>query len=382
MTILKGLKAPLRGVISKVWEKRAVFLAVFALVFSFRVFIAFWSGYRGTDIKYHLQASRGLLDGKLLYRDLRFDYPPLHAYFQAFFLQILGDNVLAAKMPAVLGDLAFAWLLHVVGGKIKPEYGRKLALCYLLFPLSVLSSDWFGLFDSVALFLMVTAIYCFLEGKDFLAAVFLGVGTMYKWFPLLAFVPILFHGILKRKVRQVVLYVFVIGVICVLVSAPFLLLDREKTIYYYLYNSRKMPDSFSVFRIFPVASETLPFVVQVVAVLVLFFLIVYKFKVFDDNSFEGITFFVALFIMLNKNLYPHYFLWVFPFIAYWYVYNDELFKLVFVLLVNTPLLGLFWFRNGEYVNASIALPLIFHVFNWTIIGYALLKERSKLSVEA
>jgi 4-amino-4-deoxy-L-arabinose transferase-like glycosyltransferase len=375
--LFKSLKTKTCEIISKVWKRHDIFITIFVIAFSLRVFVAVWSGYRGTDIKYHLNASRGLLEGLALYRDLRFDYPPLHAYFQAFFLKTLGDNALAAKMPAILGDLAFAWLLYLLGSRNKAEYGRKLSLCYLLFPLSVLSSNWFGLFDSVSLFLMAAAIYYSLKGQDFLAAVFIGVGTMYKWFPLLALIPIIFGEIADRKVKKILLYGIVVGTICLSVSLPFLLIDKEKTVYYYLYNSRKLPDSFSVFRIFPISSENLPFIVQVVAVFVLFYVIVYKHKVFDVKSVEGITFFAALFILLNKNLYPHYFLWVFPFIAYWYVCNDELLKLVFVLLVNTPLLGLFWFRNGEYVNSSIALPLIFHVFNWAVICYTVLKRVKK-----
>jgi 4-amino-4-deoxy-L-arabinose transferase-like glycosyltransferase len=106
------------------------------LVLTFiRIGIAYLSGYHGTDITDHLKASRGLLQGQSLYFDVRFDYVPLHAYLQAFFLKLLGDSVLSSKLPALIGDIGFAIVFYLIGKEVNENFGRKLSLAYLFLPL-------------------------------------------------------------------------------------------------------------------------------------------------------------------------------------------------------------------------------------------------------
>ncbi len=208
------------------------------------------------------------------------------------------------------------------------------------------------------------------KGKNLLAATLFGLGTMYKPFSILPVFPILVHRAVKKEWKTIFSYVSIISIICIIISSPFFFIDYEATIRGYLYNSGKMPDSLSIFNVLQIRSKNLPFVIQGTVLILLFLLIVYKFNVFESCSFESITLFLALFIMLNKNLYPHYFLWAFLFLAYWYIGNDKLIHLSFILSVDTFLCILYWI-NPTLTRIGITLPLAFQTINWSAIGYAI-----------
>lgn len=366
--------AYLRNIIAKSWNDYTVFITVCIVLYLLRLLIAIVSGHHGSDIIDHLVGAHGLLEGKLLYVDADFFYPPLHAYFQAFLLKTLGDTILVAKLPAIIGDAALTWALYHIGKRSSEVVGRQMALAYLLLPLSVLASDVLGLFDSVAIFLMILGIYYFLYDSLVASSFFIGFGAMYKFFPLLGAIPILaFLGIRKAWKNTFVYSVILLGT-CVAIIAPYLYFDVEATLRDLVFTGSKYPDSFSMYNILPLESATLPLVLQAI-LLVAAYLIIKKYGLFADCTFESITLFVALFIMLNKNIYPHYFLWAFPFFAYWFISNNELGKLALLMIVDTALLSLFWLNYGELVNSNAMLPLVFQALNWTAIVYIIYRQR-------
>ena len=296
--------------VARFWENPKIFIITCAILYIVRAFVAFYSGYHGTDIIEHLIASRGILQGQLLYADLRFDYTPLHAYLQAFFLIFLGDHAFAAKIPALLGDLALAGALYVVGQLKDIRLGRQLTLLYLCFPLSVITSDILGLFDSVALFLMILGIYFILKQEDGISAFSFGLGGMYKFIPFLALIPIFIGYLLKGDAKKMVTYILIIGITTTITVVPYLFLSSDAALHYILFNSTKFPDSFSIFRIIPVLYIMAFYLTVCVAGGNLWFC-TYVGKI-NIRSFEGITLFIALFMLLNKIFTPSIFYGYFP----------------------------------------------------------------------
>lgn len=374
-----SMSTKMRDIIARSWNDHTVFIAVCFILYLFRLLIAVISGHHGSDITDHLIGAHGLLEGKLLYVDADFYYPPLHAYFQAFLLKTFGDTILVAKLPAIIGDAALTWGLYHVGKRSSEVVGRQMALAYLLLPLSVLTSDVLGLFDSVAIFLMILGAYYFLYDSLVASSVFIGFGAMYKFFPLLAAIPILaFLGVRKAWKSAFVYGVILLGT-CVAIIAPYLYFDVQATLQDLVFTGSKYPDSFSIYNALPLESTTLPFALQAV-LLIAAYLIIKKYGLFADCTFESIALFVALFVMLNKNIYPHYFLWVFPFFAYWFISNEELVKLTLLMIVDTVLLSLFWLNYGELVNSNILLPLTFQALNWAAIVYIIYRQRQKVQL--
>jgi|BioPla2DNA2_1021312.scaffolds.fasta_scaffold42230_2 hypothetical protein len=368
-----------KSVIAKSWNDYTVFIAVCIALYLLRLLIAIVSGHHGSDITDHLVGAHGLIEGKLLYVDADFFYPPLHAYFQAFLLKTLGDTILVAKLPAIIGDAALTWALYHMGKRSSEVVGRQMALAYLLLPLSVLTSDVLGLFDSVAIFLMILGIHYFLYDSLVASSFFIGFGAMYKFFPFLAAIPMLaFLGVRKAWKNTFVYGVILLGT-CAAIIAPYLYFDVQATLQDLVLTGSKYPDSFSIYNVLPLESTTLPFALQAV-LLIAAYLIIKKYGLFADCTFESIALFVALFVMLNKNIYPHYFLWAFPFFAYWFISNEELGKLTLLMIVDTALLSLFWLNYGELVNSNILLPLTFQALNWAAIVYIIYRQRQKVQL--
>ena len=216
-----SMSTKMRDVIAKSWNDYTVFIAVCVILYLFRFLIAVVSGHHGSDITDHLVGAHGLLEGGLLYVDADFFYPPLHAYFQAFFLKFFGDTILMAKLPAIFGDAALTWALYHIGRRSSEVVGRQMALAYLLLPLSVLSSDVLGLFDSVALFLMILGVYYFLYDSLVASSFFIGFGTMYKFFPILVVLPMFAFLGVKRAWKSIIVYGVVLLGTCAALLAPY-----------------------------------------------------------------------------------------------------------------------------------------------------------------
>ncbi len=374
--IKSSMLANMRDIIAKLWNDYTIFIIACVVLFSLRFLIAVISGHHGTDITEHLIGAHGLLEGRLLYADADFFYPPLHAYFQAMFLKLFGDTILVAKLPAIFGDAALTWALYHIGKQSSEVVGRQMALAYLLLPLSVLSSDVLGLFDSAALFFMILGIYCFLYDSLGASSFLIGFGAMYKFFPLLVAFPIFAFLGVKKAWKSIIVYGVILLGTCIAIIAPYMYFDAQATLQDLVFTGSKYPDSFSIYNALPLDSSTVPFFLQAVLLVAAYF-IIKKYGLFEDCSFESITLFVALFIMLNKNIYPHYFLWAFPFFAYWFISNSEPEKLALLMIADTALLSLFWLNYGALVNSNIMLPLIFQALNWVAIVYIIYRQRLK-----
>ncbi|MEN6343546.1 MAG: glycosyltransferase family 39 protein [Methanospirillum sp.] len=326
------------------------------------------------DLFAHLWGSRGLLQGQTLYIDTKFEYPPLHAYFQALWLWLLGDNPFAAKVPSLIGDVGTATLLYLIGARKDEMLGRWLAICYLMFPISIISSNMMGHFDSLALALMLLGILFAFRERWAASAASIGIGVMYKFLPILAAVPILFYLYRKRHFRFATFYLLVVGVICAVILTPFLLDDPVKVLALIFNTGSKLPDTYSLFYACYIPDRILPFLVQIGATATIFYIVIRK-RIFELFSFEAITLFVALFMMLNKNLYPHYFIWIFPFFAYWFIRHGYSVWLIVLLLFDTVLLCLKWFQPSHFASWTPWPTIVFQVVNWTAIGLALFLQK-------
>jgi hypothetical protein len=198
---------------------------------------------------------------------------------------------------------------------------------------------------------------------------------MYKFLPILAAVPILLHLYKERRFRTSVLYLLIIGVICAVIVTPFLLNDPVKALGLIFNTGVKVPDGFSLFRAFDLQDRVLPFVIQIGATASIFYVIIRK-RIFEPFSFEAISFFVALFMMFNKNLYPQYFIWIFPFLAYWFILNRHSSWLTILLLFDTALFCIRTYRLAGHLDSyGYKIALVFQIVNWVAIGYAILYQK-------
>jgi uncharacterized membrane protein len=177
----------------------------------------------GGDAAYYARAAVTVLNGGLLYRDIPYTYPPLYAYTEALSIALLGDTPVGWKAVAVAYDLGSLVLVFLIARRIfGPDKSLLVAAFYAFSPLPLIATSSFASFDSTAVFWMLASILLLLYGKAAPSAVALGIGTAYKYFPLLLLPPILMH--LSGK-RNRILYSTVAVATVALIQLPFMLTD-------------------------------------------------------------------------------------------------------------------------------------------------------------
>jgi uncharacterized membrane protein len=177
----------------------------------------------GGDAAYHARAAMTVLNGGLLYRDVPYTYPPLYAYTEALSIAALGNTNLGWKATAQAYDLGCVVLIYlIVSRQLGPNKGLVSAALYGFSPLSFFATSSFASFDSTAAFWMLASLLLLMYRKTVTSAITLGVGTAYKYFPLLLVPAALAY--LQTKRQRLSFAAISIGSF-VVIQLPFLLTE-------------------------------------------------------------------------------------------------------------------------------------------------------------
>ncbi len=131
------------------------------------------------------------------------EYPPLYAFTIKFvFFLASGNQILFDFILYFLLTIASAisiWLFSEIA-KLLGQSEKTVALLSIVYfgLLSFISYSWWY-FDMVPVCLMLAAIYTFIRQKDTATGIWLGIGILTKWFPLLL-LPAMFRF---RKLKAV-----------------------------------------------------------------------------------------------------------------------------------------------------------------------------------
>ena len=160
-------------------------------------------------------------------------YPPTWLYWLAIVAMVgrLIDNlyftVFVIKLPIILSDILAGFVIFRIAKML--GYGEKKAFtisCIWLFnPVTFFISSIWGMFDSIAVLFMVTALSSILDRRYTRAGVLTGIGISVKLLPALLIPPSIIYLIkFKRERRWKVLANLLIipSVIFLLFSLPFL----------------------------------------------------------------------------------------------------------------------------------------------------------------
>lgn len=158
--------------------------------------------------EYYLFASWCVKYGKIPYLDVPLDYPQLAAYLflLLYFLvpsdqlrqlvYVISFGVLQFPLEVVTSLLLFKIVRDLIGGR-----GAFLvSIAYNLSPIVLYT--WVSRFDCIPIFFTVLALYVFLKGRYSLAFLAIGIGTMFKWYPVLLLLPFLIN-LQKRGINSV-----------------------------------------------------------------------------------------------------------------------------------------------------------------------------------
>lgn len=311
-----------------------------------------------------------------------FDYPSLAILFFAFITYLVpADNFSAfilAKLAFMLVDILNAYLIYrILSVHFKlDEVSKKIALLYLINPLSIFWVNIEGQFESIPLFFVLISFYLlffippfnkqgtehqkkFVIKKDyipFLVGFALGCGVLFKYFPLIFAIPILFY--FGRRINYSINFLISLIVTIAFFSFPFL----ENS--YYVTN----------FLLFQVTRDSnlvssanynigfgivIPlFLIITISIGIIFLLSLHK--KYDKKLQASILglFSMYLFIYLNNSIFSWYVIWLFGTLLFINTNYDEFYR---SLLWVISLVILISISRPDYIVIVIQVVIISYI---------------------
>jgi uncharacterized membrane protein len=325
------------------------------------------SGVLGGDAAYHARAAVAVLNGDLLYRDVPYTYPPLYAYTEALSIALLGDTSIGWKAVAQVYDIGSIILIYsIVSRSFGQKKGLISAALYGFSPLPLLATSSFACFDSTAAFWMLASILLLLRNKNILSAVALGIGTGYKYFPILLLPPLLTH--LSGKRDRIAYFVTSTATVA-LVQLPFVLSDFsawfENVI---LHHVNRPASGFTVYNLLTLHPQLLetpqnPLLILFPISLLLTFLLV---TINGDESrlglFKKMGLVMLVAVFFNKVVL-FYALWFIPLLCTFIVVqrkkNFILTLIPYFILQATLLLGWYYYEVSMTTQNAIAMGYVY-----------------------
>jgi len=190
-----------------------------------------FSSFDVTDIgRYYLFASHVVNWGKIAYVNLPYGYPQLAGYL-FLLIHMLCEGLDSFVLLLALLQLPLELLSSLIIYQLASQFVGKEkavvpAIIYNLSPMVLYT--WVARFDCIPVFFSVAALYLFLRKRYTLAFLFLGIGTMFKWYPALLGVPFTWYMFQNSvPARRIVYSLLNIVAFCGLISLPFLILGPE-----------------------------------------------------------------------------------------------------------------------------------------------------------
>lgn len=209
--------------------------------------------------------------------------------------------------------------------KLVPFERRKLLFLLWIFNPLVLIADYsMGHFDVIPTFFVILSLFFIFKNNPYLASLAIGMGGATKFFPFL-FLPfiVLLYG--KNFLEKFKL--LLIGILpMVLVSLPYLRSPVFKS------NVLASPESQkALFAGVKVSGADTLYIFTIGYILILIFAIIHKAKGFE---FIWKYFFAVLLLFLAiTHFHPQWFLWVTPFLIFFIVEKQNLWKLTGVFFL-------------------------------------------------
>ncbi len=355
-----------------------------------------WNPYLWTIEKLPLLINQGLLL-KVSYTHEwathSFDYPSLAIIFFALITFLVpADNFSAfilAKLAFMLVDILNAYLIYrILLDHFKlDEVSKKIALLYLINPLSIFWVNIEGQFESIPLFFVLLSFYLlfyiptnktqsahsqnnlFIKNDylPFFIGFTLGCGVLFKYFPLIFVIPIIFY--FGRKIAYSLNFLISLIVTIVLLSFPFL----ENSYYitnFILFQITRDSNSVSAANYnIGFCIEIPVFIIITISIGVVFLLSLYK--KYDKKLQASILglFSMYLFIYLNNSIFSWYVIWLFGTLLFINTNYDEFFR---SLLWAISLIILIFISRPDYIVIIIQV---------IIFGYVITLEKVRIVIK-
>ena len=318
---------------------------------------------------------------------IRYPYHmPVYIYFLAVLIFILGESLIAGKVSLVIFIFCDALLLeHILKNaqKTNEEKNRILeysSLIFLLNPVIIITTVS-GLFDGLPLLYLLIGIF-FLQKVNkgnikknlifsLLAGISIGIGFLTKVIPLI-FLPVGFLWLVSKKkyLETISFSLSCLGTAGGLTTYLWLTYedfkslglgwqvtreDKSFSFYYYVFNLEFKPGLI-----------LLGIGLGVISILIIYFLV--KNEKLDFIVITGI--FLISFFIFYRVFYPHYLIWIVPFLSY-----------LGFIIIKTDKMRIFYVLIGIFLLQLISIGVYYvDFFKWITLGKSLLITVSSINL--
>ena len=316
------------------------------------------------DLELIQTAADMLLQGESPYSRTEVTYPPLINYTEALVILLAGKGVFYFKLPTIISEIILGFVIY----KMSREYTNNERLAYwtsalfLLNPWIYFQTIVFGHFDSIPTLFMVLAIYLLIKERPKFSAVSLGIGIMYKIFPVVIFPIIVIYFIRQKRWQRMIEYIIIVAIVCVITSLPFLIISYEDFISKTLHIVGVAPRGLAIHRVLIYfvlragMSKQIVYsvmgILQVAGLLISWLLFISRKTVNAKFALlEESTFFLLIFLLFSRFLQEQYATWVIPFLILYFLIKNPV----------SPQLG-----DMVLYYAYTCAPFFYRVVKWRV----------------
>jgi hypothetical protein len=351
------------------------------------------------DFVLQFEAAKEIAQGKLLYRDIgqiifegnilpRPQYPPLYLYTLGTLISIVGvENISwqGVKLFLITCNLINGILLYLILSKITELQPRRqtialLGMNFFLLNPATLGVVFGGYHEGFMLIFVLLAFLALLNDKYVLGGVGFGLALLTKPTAGIYMLPLLMWGIRTKDLRFIWTW-GIAGALFLIVSVPFLLFTPVQYLEdVFLVHATRPDPSMSLYTYFlgEISPTLIPFVIQIILIIVcLGYLTVRSPDISQKWMLEAVVPLMALFLMFNRILYPHYVPFFFVFYCILAIFRIETTRRTQASLwADTAIIGLFGGLAMVYIGE------IWWSLLWSIEGYSTILENLFFPISA
>jgi Gpi18-like mannosyltransferase len=242
----------------------------------------------------------------------------------------MGENRLYFKLPMIISEVILAFTIY----KFSIEYTSNERLAYwtsaifLLEPWTYFQTVIYGHFDIIPTLFMVLALYLLVKERIKFSALSLGIGIMFKVFPIVLLPIIALYFIRQNSWYRVIEYIVVVAIVGIFVSLPFLILSYDAYISVMLAigGTRGVAIHKILFYLISRAGMSRNLWSSIMRILwgggLIFTLLIFIKREVSDANFallEESTFFLLIFLLLTNALHEQYIVWAIPFLILFFL---------------------------------------------------------------
>ncbi len=302
-----------------------------------------------TDNQLYIKRARTILEGSLLYRDVDTQTPPLINYLlvpPVYF----GGSPLAFEVYFSLFIIITVISIYYFLSPIDEKKAFLSAIAFLFVPTTLFVPTFARQDEAIVVFFFLLPLLLLVRNKKYAYTFFSSLGVWIKMHSIFLIPPLL----LKSKKRDLLNHIFIIIVVSLVITIPFLILAFKEFIwhlkFYFLGEGGKL-EGISFWRILDSQGYGIPNIILIslfiISLLVVYFISYKK----NYSTWKIICLTLFLYFILYPKIHYEYFIMLFAIFVPYFIENK---KSIAILYTISILSGATLLIEQRYLDWKIA----------------------------